>query len=561
MTRILICAALAAGITGALSGCDDNGDNGGMSPPLTSYVGTVNAFAAWANGDTGRFSAAPIGSYNGKRQVIRGTIDQTSGANLGQLAGVEMYKYSDGHIYVLDLTAPSTPTAQQVSSESSATIDDTCSLNGTAVVGANSDYLGVDFVADLAEPTNTRYFYRLPGPDGVCNTADDVIRMVTPATPSTAAPTTVPAMPTAAVHSASGAISGFVVKNAVNLVLYDANFANPVVLGAFSAPIGVATVLPVGTTQGYPTGSLYVVDGNIVYVNYAAPGVSAPLYTIPGWTPTAAHAIFAASPTTMYFAINTPASGATPASASIYSMPADGSAAPSLVVTEPGFVAEMQFPVQSSNLIFSTVNGPMCSLFALAQGGATPVTLTTVAQNSGSFTATATSVYYETWTTTTNSSILTQTRSGTQSGIVSVNGSVIQPLLANSTFASAGEYFPWPLVNGSNTTQTPLQTVFQVQHLTPVTVFSGTTGYTYTIDGVAGGTVIAIDTTTNQAVATVGTVPPGTATFLTAGFRASGHSGFIDASTVASTQDPATRDLYLINSHSANTLEAATSNL
>jgi len=73
--------------------------------------------------------------------------------------------------------------------------------------------------------------------------------------------------------------------------------------------------------------------------------------------------------------------------------------------------------------------------------------------------------------------------------------------------------------------------------------------------------VIAIDTTTNQAVATVGTVPPGTATFLTAGFRAGGHSGFIDASTVASTQDPATRDLYLINSHSGNTLEAATSNL
>jgi hypothetical protein len=59
----------------------------------------------------------------------------------------------------------------------------------------------------------------------------------------------------------------------------------------------------------------------------------------------------------------------------------------------------------------------------------------------------------------------------------------------------------------------------------------------------------------------VGTVPTGqrTATFLTAGFRASDHSGFIDSSTIASTQDPSTRELYLINSHSANTLEAVTS--
>jgi hypothetical protein len=562
--RVLICSALAAATAGPLAGCDDHGNDNGNEIPARSYVGTTDSFVAWANGDTGVASAAPTGSYAGKRQVLRGTIDPVTGAQLGELAGVEIYKGADGHIYALDMTSSSTPVPQQVSSESAATVDDTCSLNGTQVTGANSDYLGVDFVADLTNPTNSRYFYRLPGPGGVCDTADDVIRMVMASTPPNVAATTVPAMPTAVVHDGSGAITGFVAKSAASLLLYDASFADPVTLGSFAAPIGVATVLPLGTTQGYPTGQLYVVDGNIVYVNYAAPSVSGPLFTIPGWTPTATHAIFAASPTTLYFAINTAAAGSTPASATLYAMPADGSAPPAALVTEPGFVAQMQFPVLSTDLIFSTVANATYSVFALAQGATTPLTLAIVAQNAGTFTATATSVYWTTWTQTVSSASLTYTRTGTQSGIVGVNGGVIEAPVANSMFASGGEYLPWPLTNGTSpaTTQTALQTVFQVQNLSPVTVFGPATGYTYTIDGVAGGTLIAIDTGSNQVVnPDVGTVPQGTATFLTVTFRSDEHSGFIDASTFVSTQDPATRDLYLINSYSTNTLEAITGNL
>jgi hypothetical protein len=56
----------------------------------------------------------------------------------------------------------------------------------------------------------------------------------------------------------------------------------PVVLGTFSATIKVAAALPVGTTRGYPTGQLYVVDGSIYYVNYATPAGYAALFTIPG---------------------------------------------------------------------------------------------------------------------------------------------------------------------------------------------------------------------------------------------------------------------------------------
>jgi hypothetical protein len=568
MRASVIPAVAAVGIAGLLSGCNDNGGNGEMQPPPTSFVATSDAFVAWANGETGTFAVAPTGTYAGKRQALRGTVDRITGVNVGVLASLEIYKGGDGHVYALDLVSSSRPAPQQVSSESSATIDDTCSLTGTGVTGANSDYLGVLYVPDSSTPTNTRYFYRLPGPDGVCNTADDVIQMVSTSTPANVAPTTVPAMPITGVTTQLGAITGFVAKSGASLLLYDANFANPVVLGTFSAAIGVATPLPSGLVQGSPTGGLYVVDGNIVFVNYSrgSPSTSAPLFTLPNWTPTAPHAVFVASPTTLYFAVNTPASGSTPASASLYSMPNDGSAAPSLIVAlpQPSVVAGMQFPVQSTNLIYAAIVNNAYGIYALGQGSTTPVQLVSSAtgQNGGSFTATATSVYYTTFAVTTDATNMTQTRTGTLSGIVGVDGSQIQAPLANSTFASGGEYAPYPLTVGSAVTvQTPLQTLFQVQGLSPVTVSSATTGYTYTFDGISGGTLIAIDATSNQPLATLGTVPVGTATFLSVNLRDSNHSGFIDASTFVSTQNPTTHDLYLINSHNTNTFERVTTNL
>jgi poly(3-hydroxyalkanoate) synthetase len=104
-------------------------------------------------------------------------------------------------------------------------------------------------------------------------------------------------------------------------------------------------------------------------------------------------------------------------------------------------------------------------------------------------------------------------------------------------------------------------TVFQITGLSPVTVNDTTTGEQYVEDGVSGGTITSIDTTSNQTVATIGTLPAGTATFLTGTFRGNGGTGFIEATTAVSTEDPATRDLYLLNSQSANSLERVTDNL
>jgi len=561
MQRYLPVFALGAVITSVLSGCGGgNGDAGvgGPAPALVSYVGTTGVFVASVDTTSGNYAFASIGSYAGKKQSLRGTLDFMTGANLGQPAGIEIYKGDDGHIYALDLTSTGAPSPQPLSSESAATIDDTCTLSGTAVSGANYDYVGVYFTADLQTATNSSYFYRLPGPDGVCDTADDVIHMVKTGMTGASMPIVASAMPLATVRTALGGISGFVIKSGASLVLVDGNFANPVVLGTLAAPIGVAVALPVGTTQGYPSGQLYVVDGNIVHVDYAAGTVSTALFTIPNWAPTNAGALFAASPTTLYFSINTPAAGSAPESASIYAMPADGSAAPSVVDTEPGRIATLSFPVQGSNLIWGVVN-PTYTIRSLAVAGAIPATLMSSTGNAGTFIATATTVYYETWMGSTDSTTHTVTRSGTASGILGVDGTVIQPPLANSTFVNGGEQDPWP--NDTTTTITPYRTVFQVRGLSPVTVTNPGTGYTYTEDGVGGASLVSIDTASNQVVATVGTLPVSTATALNGTFRGSADTGFLEATNPLSTGNPATRDLYLLNSQTSGGLLRVIGNL
>jgi hypothetical protein len=562
MSDILRVPALGTVLLCVLSGCGGggggDGDLGGPPPQVTSYAGTTGVFVAWADPVSGNFAADSTGSFAGKRQVLRGELDFLTGANLGQPAGMEIYKGNDGHIHALDLTTIGQPQPQQISNESLATLDDACSLTGTAVAGANTDYAGVYFTADLQNPTNSTYFYRLPGPDGVCDTPDDVVQMVKTGMAATDAPIPVSGMPVATVRTSLGGIAGFVVKSGVNLVLVDGSFANPVVLGTFAIPIGVAVALPDGTTQGYPTGQLYVIDGDIVFVDYVAHTTSAPLYTIANWTPTNQAALFAASPTTLYFSVNTAATPTAAAFGNVYSMPADGTAPPVVVDVETGTITELQFPVQGNVLIVSAQN-PAYVLRAVPVAGGAALTLLSSAQNGGTFTATASSVYYTTWMSSYDSFTGTETHSATQSGIVGNDGSVVLAPVANSSFLIGGEQMPWP--DDTVTTQTTYETMFQITGLSPVTVTNPTTGEVYVEDGVSGGTLVSIDATSNQIVATIGTLPTSTATLLRGTFRGNGHTGFVEATTAVSTQNPATRDLYLLNSQSAGTLTPVTGNL
>jgi hypothetical protein len=211
--------------------------------------------------------------------------------------------------------------------------------------------------------------------------------------------------------------------------------------------------------------------------------------------------------------------------------------------------------VAGANLLWGVEN-PTYSIRTLPASGGTATTLVTGAGNDGTFIATAAAVYYETWTQTNDTTAKVLTRSGTASGIVGVDGTVIQAPLANSTFVNGGEQQPWP--NDTVTTATPYETLFQVTGLTPVTVTNTVTGYQFVEDGVSGGALVAIDATSNQPGVTVGTLPASTAVTLSGTFRDSGHSGFLQAANALSTGDPATQDLYILNSQAAFSLTRVT---
>jgi hypothetical protein len=92
-------------------------------------------------------------------------------------------------------------------------------------------------------------------------------------------------------------------------------------------------------------------------------------------------------------------------------------------------------------------------------------------------------------------------------------------------------------------------------------VTNSTTGFQYTEDGVNGGTLVAIDASSSQVRATIGVLPISTAVALSGTFRDDGHSGFFQASNALSTKDPATEELYVLNSQSVNSLARVTDNL
>jgi hypothetical protein len=562
--------ALCATATFLLVGCGGSDDNGIPTPPnnptLVSYVGSPDMIAAWADPSTLAFSGPTIGSYAGKRQFERGNLDPMTGVDLGQQAGVEMWEGSDGHVYAANLTVDdtSTPGPVQVSSETGATTNDVCVFNGGPDTQTNIDYTGVLLAADLVTPTASSYIYRLPGADGVCNTADDVVHFVHPNMSTSDAPMVAAAMPQTAIYSSDGSVTGYVAKMGANLVELDANLSNPVDIGSFGANIGVANPLPIGLESGYPTGRLFDVDGNIVFVDYVNQTTSAPLFSIPNWTPTDEHIIAAASPTTLYFAVNTPSNGVIAASSSIYAVPADGSDVPVLMSVQPGLVRQMEFPVGGSSLVAAVEDLSAYTIVGIPQDqtdGSAGVTLATAANfNGGRFTATSGAVYYTMWMASTTGT--TTTRSGSTAGIVGMDGTVIQAPQAGSQFLLGGEVEPWAA--GDTTTQRePFITVFEATGMTQsASATNPLTGQQFTADSLAGATLNSIDTTSNQTIAALGTFPSTTtATLMQGTLRGIGNVGFIEAYNQGSTQDPSTRDLYLVNTQTSGTLTQATANL
>src|ERR1700693_4034392 len=104
---------LFCGVAMLVTAC---GGGGGSSSSVTtpppapvSYIGTTGVFVAAAN-PSNEWSAVSVTDIAGKRQYLRGTVDLMTGQDVGQSAGVEIYKSSDGHVYAIDMIAVGAPT-------------------------------------------------------------------------------------------------------------------------------------------------------------------------------------------------------------------------------------------------------------------------------------------------------------------------------------------------------------------------------------------------------------------------------------------------------------------
>jgi hypothetical protein len=543
------------GGTGGGSGGGGPGGGGPPPPPVTvQYVAPADSafVAAIDPANPGPVFLGQAGAYAGARLFTTGTIVAGSPVLANQAGYAAIYKSSDGHLYRLDLSITGAPTPRQVSSEANATTDDLCSLSGaTASLGTDVNYVAEQFYNDFANPENSAYFYRLPGPDGACDTSDDVVFMVKLGMGAGDAPI-LARMPMAVIHNPNtGAIMGFVVNEGTALTLYDSNFQNRVVVETPAAPIGVAYAL--GTAQFTATGRLFLLDGTIVYVNYGNASVSAPLFTIPNWTPGKRFPT-AANESTLYFSVDTSDRTQTPVTvtSALYCIPRDGSSGPVQLSTESGMIQSIAAPVGSTAVVYSVVppHGSYTIRDVGVSGGQAPsvVTAVTTAGNSGSFVATAGYIYYTTSSFSAPDS-MTRVFANTTTGIVAMDGTIVAQPVPNSRF----------IAQQSDRNGSGWLNVVRARNLTPVRLVSSADGLTYTEDGISGATLEVVDTSTNSVTLNLGTLPAGT--IMNGTGTLTGSAGYIDGINVNSTLDPTTRELLYIDTSVPNSVQVLTSNL
>jgi hypothetical protein len=89
--------------------------------------------------------------------------------------------------------------------------------------------------------------------------------------------------------------------------------------------------------------------------------------------------------------------------------------------SEAGHIYSLVVPVLGTNLLVGLVN-PTYTIKSLSTSGGPTTTLATSAGNDGTFIATATTLYYDTWQQTTDDTAMTITQTNTASGIVGLNG-------------------------------------------------------------------------------------------------------------------------------------------
>jgi hypothetical protein len=256
------CAAL-------LGGCADS--HRATAVPTTPTYLFFNAplSAVDPRQPTGPITVEPVGTgVTGLQPVAHATYLPYFDMNLGAPIGVLVDRHTrhlvyartgDGSLWKVSALRRDAPTPVRLSDESGATT--VCSS------GHEPDY---------ADPANSRYVYRLPGPNGTCNNGDDVWRMVALSMGAGDAPRDAREPLAARRDRQFGTLTGWLAKDNGDLVVYDAEF------GTGSAQIvGSYTTTALKVLEA-PNGIVFLnVDGTLrAYDPHGAvPALSAPLYS------------------------------------------------------------------------------------------------------------------------------------------------------------------------------------------------------------------------------------------------------------------------------------------
>lgn len=269
---------------------------------------------------TGLFGTSPVittfqfGTYNNAAQTVTGIHPHAL-----------IYAKTDGKFYKVSALKSGSLTPAQLSSENAA--DQLC-INAMYGTANFTDYANVD---------NSQYVYALPGVDGICETGDDMWRMVWLGMSATDAP--VAAKPPVMVLGdiTTGAISGWLVHDGGALKKCDANFA---ACGAAGATMKLVTskvnvILGLGFNLHLLNidDQLFVYDGN-------SNVLSASIFTIPATTSVSASA---ADDNHLYFAHEK----------NIYKAPVDGSASATVLAMESDDIG-FQMGVTANKVVYAT---------------------------------------------------------------------------------------------------------------------------------------------------------------------------------------------------------------
>lgn len=406
-----------------------------------------------------------FGNRSSAEKFDTGTYDVATGVISDIHTYAVIYGHTNGNLYKVSALTSGSLTPVRVSSESMA--DQMC-------VGATTR--SDTSIGEFANAENSQFVYVLPGADTLCETSDDVWKMVRLGMSATDAP--IIARPTVYpfFDLATGAISGWLVHDlaAGELQRCDASFANCTVIASVTNSVNS----PLQTLANF---ILLDIDDQLFVYDINSDTLSSTVFTIPAST---FLGFVAGDSNTTYFVHGS----------LIYQIPVDGSAIATVLVTESSDIQRIE--ANNTNLVYQLSSGGQgTEIKSVPKAGGTPVSLVTATGTDDLqlMFAKDNLVYYN---------IRNTTVTGTLINVTSVAAGVIDDDGMNQTETMTAAW-----IGGTTTNTFNLNNNVSLGALLDKVIIAEGYDIVGTGGGFAGATLRSLDAATSTNIETLGTLP------------------------------------------------------